>query len=407
MKYEFKFPDIGEGITEGEVVKWKVKEGDYVKVDQTLGEIETDKAVVEMPSPKEGKILKLHIKEGGTIKVGETLVTLEIKEEQKSVSVMGELEEAKEVTKETPIKKQPAAQITHVKATPAIRKLAKELNINLENIKGTGPDQRITEKDLKSALGTPKITAETTEKPAIKITKKYDMWGYIDRIPLKGTRKAISQHMVEAQSNAVHVTHIDEADVTHLVEIREKEKEELANKNIHLTFLPFVIKACVAALKKYPYFNSELDNDEIIIKKYYNIGIAVDSEDGLKVPVIKGADKKDIRTLAREIQDLAEKVRIKKIDLMDLKGGTFTITNVGSIGGLYATPIVNYPEVSILALGRIYDKLVPDKKKGIKRIKVMPLSLSFDHRVVDGAQAALFVNEIKKHLEDPDMFLVE
>jgi pyruvate dehydrogenase E2 component (dihydrolipoamide acetyltransferase) len=215
--------------------------------------------------------------------------------------------------------------------------------------------------------------------------------------------------MVESIYTAPHVTHMDEADVTSLHRHREREKRIAESKGIKLTFLPFVVKACIAALKKHPNFNAAMDDEheEIVLKKYYNIGIAVDSDSGLTVPVLKGADQKSVFSIAREIFDLAERVRKREIDMGDLKGSTFTITNVGSIGGIFATPIINYPEVAILATGRIIDRLVVDKEGKIRVRKMMPLSLAFDHRVVDGADAAEFMNSIKEYLENPDLLMME
>jgi len=409
MPKEFKFPDVGEGITEGEIVKWFVKEGDEVKEHQALGEIETDKAIVEMPSPYSGIVLKIAIKEGDTVKVGDILVVIgekgeklaEVKEavkkepEVKPAGVVGYLEEAPEEE----IK--PTSQ--EVLATPAVRKLAKELNVDLSTIKGSGPGGRITEDDLKK----PK-KADEEEAPGLKVTRKYDMWGYVDRIPLKGIRKIISEHMTKSAFTAPHVTHFDDIDATKLSEARDEMKKEAEMKGIKLTYLPFVIKAVIAALKQYPRINASLDdeNETVIVKKYYNIGIAVDTEAGLMVPVIKGVDKKHIYDIGREANELAEKCRNRTVDLMDLKGGSFTITNIGSIGGLYATPIINYPEVAILMTGKMHEKLVLEDDK-IKVKKIMPLSLSFDHRVIDGADAARFVNTVKQYLENPDMILAE
>src|SRR3989344_3496077 len=416
MVFEFKFPDVGEGITEGEIVKWFVKEGEKVKQDQVIGEIETDKAIVQIPSPKAGVILKIHIKEGGTVKVGETLVTIgeagekvEVKKEEKSksVGVMGILEEAKEDI-EIPVKKESKIEkVERVLATPGVRSLAKSLNVNLADIKGSGSDGRITKEDLEKAAR-PNQEVTKNEVSGIKVTKKYDMFGYVDRIQLKGIRKATAKLMDESHIKAAHVMHSDLIDITHLYEIREKEKVKAAKKNIKLTYLPFIIKAVIDSLKEHPYLNSSFDevNNEIILKKYYNIGIAVDTEDGLLVPVIKVADSKKILDLAKEIEELAEKARTRKIDLMDLRGGTFTITNVGSIGGLYFVPIINYPEAAILGLGRIHDApLIVNGKIEIR--KVLPISISFDHRILDGAEAARFANKIKELLEDPDEFIVE
>lgn len=409
MAKEFRFPDVGEGITEGEIVKWFVKVGDEVKEHQALGEVETDKAIVEMPSPYVGTVLKIGPKEGDTVKVGDILVVIgekgeniESKPEVKPAGVVGYLEEAKEETKT-----EEAKEIKHetkseeaVLATPAIRKLAKELGMDLSTIKGSGPDGRITEEDVKNA---PK-----GESPELKVMRKYDMWGYIDRMPLKGIRKIISEHMIKSAFTAPHVTHFDEVDATKLAQVREEQKKDAEMKGIKLTYLPFVVKAVVAALQQFPRMNSSLDeeNETIIVKKYYNIGIAVDTESGLMVPVIKGADKKHLFDIAHEANELAEKARNRKIDLMDLKGGSFTITNIGSIGGYHATPIINYPEVAILMTGKMYEKLVLEEGK-IKVKKFLPLSLSFDHRVVDGADAARFANAVKQYLENPEMILNE
>ena len=417
MVFEFKFPDVGEGITEGEIVKWLIKEGDKVREDQVIGEIETDKAIVQIPSPKAGTILRIHIKEGGIVKVGETLVTIgetgekvEVKKEEKpkSVGVMGVLEEAKEDI-EIPVKKENKVEkVEGVLATPAIRNLAKSLNVNLADIKGSGPGGRITKEDVENATKRSNQEVTKNEVSGIKVTKKYDMFGYVDRIQLKGIRKATAKLMDESHIKAAHVMHSDLIDITHLYEIREKEKVKAAKKNIKLTYLPFIIKAVIDSLKEHPYLNATLDdsNNEIILKKYYNIGVAVDTEDGLLVPVIKVADSKKILDLAKEIEELAEKARTRKIDLMDLRGGTFTITNVGSIGGLYFVPIINYPEAAILGLGRIHDApLIVNGKIEIR--KVLPISISFDHRILDGAEAARFANKIKELLEDPDEFIIE
>ena len=417
MVFEFKFPDVGEGITEGEIVKWFIKEGDKVREDQVIGEIETDKAIVQIPSPKAGVILKIHIKEGEIVKVGETLVTIEeagekveVKKEEKSksVGVMGVLEEAKEDI-EIPIKKESKIEkVEMVLATPLVRNLAKSLNVNLLNVKGSGSGGRITKEDLENAAKVANQEVTKSEVSGIKVTKKYDMFGYVDRIQLKGIRKATAKLMDESHIKAAHVMHSDLIDITHLYEIREKEKVKAAKKNIKLTYLPFIIKAVIDSLKEHPYLNATLDdsNNEIILKKYYNIGVAVDTEDGLLVPVIKVADSKKILDLAKEIEELAEKARTRKIDLMDLRGGTFTITNVGSIGGLYFVPIINYPEAAILGLGRIHDAaLVINGKVEIR--KVLPISISFDHRILDGAEAARFANKIKELLEDPDEFIIE
>ena len=395
MAFEFKFPDVGEGITEGTIVKWKVKEGDKVEADQVLAEVETDKAVVEPPSPKKGTILKLNHKEGDVIKVGEVLAVIGEKGEKVEAkpytgSVVGFLEEAPE--EETEQKKPKQSVTTSGKKTlaaPAVRKLAKELKVDLNAVAGTGPDGRITEYDIrKNGSGKPKIR------------KKYDFYGYVDRVPLKGIRKITAEKMREAVNNAALVTNHDHVDVTSLSNLRKKEKEKASKKGVHLTYLPFIVKATILALKKHPFVASSVEGDEIIVKKYYNIGVAIDTPDGLIVPVIKGADKKKLYDLATEVNKFVEKAKTRKIDLMDLRGGVFTITNIGVIGSTYFTPIVNYPETCILGTGRIEEQArVIDGKVVIR--KVMPISFTYDHRVLDGAEAARFMNDLRELLEKP------
>jgi len=269
------------------------------------------------------------------------------------------------------------------------------MNIDLATIQGSGKHGEILESDLTKE--TPKVNAQ------IQITKKYDMWGYVDRIPLQGLRAQIKINM-EKQAAIPIVTHMDEIDVTDLWNIREKEKKKV--KDVKVTFLPYIVKAVIGSLKENKLLNASLEQDAIVIKKYYNIGIAVATEEGLLVPVIKGAEKKSLIDIAKEIQKLSEQAKQRTLDLMDLKGGTFTITNIGSIGGIHATPILNVGEAAILALGKIYEKpLVINGKILIRR--VLPVSIAFDHRILDGAHAALFTNKLKEYLEDPDALMLE
>ncbi len=423
MPFDFKFPDVGEGITEGEIVKWKIKEGDVVKQDQVIAEIETDKAIVEIPSPKAGTILRIYHKEGDTIKVGENLVTIgeqgehpsqdkptlqaplppQYKKEPSKFGVVGELQESEEELR-IPTKT-PQQMLQHLIATPATRRIARELNINLAEVKGSGEQGRITEDDVRNHA---MRQTQEVKKTEITVTKKYDFYGHIKHIPLKGIRKVTAKNMVKSYLTIPHVTHTEEIDVTDLWNIREKEKKKLEKEGVTLTFLPFIVKALIASLKKHPYLNASLDeeHEEIILKEYYNIGIAVATEDGLLVPVIKGAEEKSLTELAQEMKALADKAKKRELDLGDFKGGTFTITNIGSIGGIFATPIINYPEAAILATGKIRDKpAVINNKVEIR--KILPVSLTFDHRILDGAEAALFTNDLKEFLEDPDALLFE
>ena len=417
MAFEFKFPDIGEGLTEGEIVRWLVKEGDEVKEGQPLVEVETDKALAEIPSPATGVVLKILAKEKEIVKVGQVIVIIGEKGEAlaappprpRSVGVVGELEEAPEEAPSVTVTAEPVKTVLvseHALATPAVRALAKELGVDINKVKGSGPEGRVLEKDVRQfadAKGKP----PEPEKKVTKV-KKYDLYGYVDRIPLRGVRRSIAKAMVKSKYTAPHVTAMDEADVTELWKIREKEKKAAEKKGIKLTILPFIIKAVIAGLSEHPYLNATLDdeNEEIILKKYFNIGVATDTPEGLMVPVVKNAKDKSILQIAQELTQLVEKARNRTIDLADLKGGTFTISNYGALGGIYATPIINYPEVAILGVGKIREMPVVRNGKLVVR-KILSLALSFDHRVVDGAEGARFLNTVIAHLEDPDLILLE
>ncbi len=402
MAKEFRFPDVGEGITEGEVVRWLVKEGDEVAVDQTLAEIETDKAVVEMPSPYAGTVLKLHFKEKDLIKVGQPLVTIGEKGE-----VPAEAAPSPQARPAAPAPDRPAAtpgaaaaqgRPGEVLATPKVRALAKELGVEIGAVRGTGPGGRVTEDDVRSFRPAP-----AERKPGPKIKAKYDLYGTLERIPLRGVRRATAKKMRESLDHAAHVTHCDEADAGPLEALRLKMTAEVEAGGAKLTYLPFIVKALIEALKLHPTLNATLDEDEseIVVRKYYNIGIAVDVPDGLIVPVVKAADQKSVADLAAEIRALARSARERSLDLADLKGGTFSVTNVGVIGGDFATPIINYPEVAILATMKIADRArVVDGAVVVKR--TLPLCLSFDHRVVDGAEAARFTKDLIRFLEAPE-----
>jgi len=394
MPYDFVLPDLGEGITEGEVRKWLVKEGDNVEEHQTVVEMETDKAVVEVPSPRKGKVLRISKGDGDIVKVGEVLMTLavegekveekpgeekpKVEERPKSVTVVGVLPEEEE----------------GVIATPAVRARAKEHGVNLETLKGSGPGGSITIEDVIKA----------SEKGG----KTEDQYGSVERMPLRGLRKTIAKNLMIAQKTTAFVTGMDEADVTELWNLRNREKKVLLEKGIHLTYLPFFIKAVQHALVDHPLFNASVDEEreEVIIKKYYNIGVAVDTPDGLMVPVIKNVGRKTILELAAEIQDLSKKARERKIKLEDMRGSTFSITDYGHFGGIFATPIINYPDVAILGTGRIADRPWVAEGQVVAR-KILPLSLTFDHRVTDGVDAAKFLTKVINYLEDTALIFIE
>jgi pyruvate dehydrogenase E2 component (dihydrolipoamide acetyltransferase) len=389
MTFEFKLPDLGEGITEGEIVKWRVKPGDEVAEHQAIVDIETDKAIVEVPSPRKGKILKLNKAEGEAIKVGETIVFIEAPEEiakasRPSMSVVGSLPDEDIIT-----------------ASPKARTLAKKLSIDISKISGTGPGGVVTEKDVLGA----NVAAKATEP---SVAQASDKSGLIERVPIKGVRKAITKNLLASKNNTAFVTGMDDADVTELWALRAREQKAAKEKGLHLTFLPFFIKAVQHALQTHPMLNGSVDEEreEIVVKKYFNTGVAVDTPDGLMVPVVKDVNKKTILELAAELQELSKKARERKITLEELKGSTFTISNYGSFGGTYATPIINYPDVAILGTGKIGDRpWVKDGKIVIR--KILPLSLTFDHRVVDGVEAAAFLTKVIAYLEDPAMIFIE
>ncbi len=399
---DVKFPDVGEGVTEGTLVKWLVKIGEEIKADQAVAEIETDKAIVEIPSPKAGKILKLFGKEGDVIKVGSILASLALPGEEVKIP------EAKPPAIKPEVKPpeiKPEVKLPErVLATPSTRRLARELGVDISKVAGTGPGGRITDEDVKKFKEAPKPEI----KPEIMPEAAPEIKALEERIAVKGIRKTIAERMVKSLFTAPHVVSMDEADVTELVRLREKEKKLAEEKGIKLTYLAFIVKAVTVALKQHPYLNSSLDSEknEIILKRYYNIGIAVDTPDGLMVPVIKNADQKSIMELAQETEKLAQEARSRKIKLADLKGNTFTITNIGSIGGIFSTPIINPPDVAILGVHRIRDMPVVIDGE-IKIRKILPLVLSFDHRVLDGAQAARFMNTLIDHLKDPDLLLLD
>lgn len=416
MVTEFRFPDVGEGITEGTVKKWLVKEGDVVDEDQVLAEVETDKAVVEMPSPVSGTVLKIHVQEDEVVNVGQVLV------------VIGEAGEdvprpsASPAVAPAPIAASPVGSVApaptamtagpsaptgtaggKVRATPKVRRLAKQKGVDMSTITPTGSGGRVTEADVNGALEAMQAAASAAApKPAMKVKLNYDFYGHIKHKPFKGLRKVIADNMVESMYTAPHATAMEEVDTSALWDLRMEMKAEAEKQGIKLTFLPYIIMATVKALQKHPSLNSQLDEEEadIIVKEYANIGVAVDTDEGLMVPVLKRTEHKDIWQVAKEIEDLTERARSRKIDLADLKGGSFTISNYGSVGGMYGVPIINFPEAAILGVGRMRD--VPRVVDGeIVVRKVMGLSVSFDHRIVDGAEVAGFINTLKYLFENP------
>ena len=398
---EIKFVDVGEGITEGHIKKWLVADGADVKEDQPLFQVETDKAVVNMPSPIDG-ILRIVAKEDSIVKVGDTIAQVGTKEELSSSQKPATAPVLQAAPQ--PLQEHRTVPIQHegTLATPFVRKLAHDLNVDLSTVTGTGPDGRILENDIRSHATT--IPPQKKVVPKFSETLEEQHQNDIERVQMSQTRKAIAKKMEAAHSipAAVHVDLID-ASALYRIVTGEKARAQ-TDASVKLTYLPFIIKAAVAALKENPNFNSSYDHDtmEIILKKYYNIGLAAEAPDGLKVVVIKFADKKSILSLAKELQNLGEKVRDQTISIEEMRDSTFTITNIGSLGGGYlGIPIINHPEVAILATSMIKDE--PVVRDGVVRVaKVMPFALVFDHRVVDGADAVKFGNSFKKYIEDPE-----
>lgn len=410
--FQFKLPDVGEGVAEGEILKWHVKEGDTVKENQPLVEVMTDKVNVEIPSPRAGKVARLYAKEGEVVKVGAVLVDIEEGGAPSSPTIAKTQEPTRAAA--PPVAPSRAApqmvgapqkRSEATLATPAVRKLARDLGVDLTRVAGTGPGGRVLENDIRQFAETKAGPAPPAGAVQVQVPKAE---GIEERIPLRGLRRIIADRMVKSKHTIAHVTHFEEVDMTELVELREKAKQVAEKRGIKLTYLPFTIKALVAALKKFPYLNASLDDEkgEIVLKKYYNIGIATATEQGLVVPVVKDADKKTVFQLAHEVEQLAQKARAGQLSLEDIHGGTFTITNVGAIGGYIATPIINHPEVAILGTHKITKRPVVRDGAIVAR-DVMYMSLSFDHRVLDGMMAAEFATALKHYLEHPKMLLLE
>jgi len=535
MVFEFKLPDVGEGIAEGEIVQWHVSVGDTVTEDQVMADVETDKAVVDLPAPVDGVVAELHAEEGEVVPVGSVVATIDVDGDGDAVESTDEAEpadaagdeSATETVTEEPAEAAPgepteeaieaATGDGRVFAPPNVRRLARELGVTITAVEGSGPSGRITEGDVRAAaesaaeeqetksavtpredsaaavesgeqqsaetgaggeqvtagqpvqttsvetadrdrtLATPatrgvarELDVDIDEVPTEKtrdgeaFVEEEDIRAFVEaqtataqagatpetaaaattaetqpasaeasgeRVttePYRGIRRTIGQQMEQSAFTAPHATHHDQADVSSLVEAREKLKARAEREDIKLTYMAFVLKAIVAALKEYPELNSELDeeNEQVLYKHYYNIGIAVATDAGLMVPVVKDVDKKGLLQIASEVNELATKARNREISPQEMQDGTFTITNFGAFGGEYATPIINYPETAILGLGAIEQRPVVKDSEVVPR-HTLPLSLAIDHRVIDGAEAAQFCNTVKEFLETPELLLLE
>ncbi|MCF6158803.1 MAG: 2-oxo acid dehydrogenase subunit E2 [wastewater metagenome] len=397
MPIDVIMPQMGESIVEGTITKWLVHEGDQVKKDQPVVEISTDKVDTEVPSPVTGILKKIVHTEGETVPVQTVIAQIEVAEtagQKEGVGAPGERPGAPKRTESVEVTKEAEkAEEMERRYSPLVRKLAKEYHVDLEEIKGTGEGNRITKKDVmdyvSSKRGAP--TAPPVEEEG-KVTEKETV------IPLSPKRKITAERMIQSKRTAAHVTTVFEVDMTSVERYREFNRERLKSEGIHLTYLPFITFATTRALKEYPILNSSLLDEGILQKNYINIGIAVSLEDGLIVPVIKDADKKDLIQLARETQDIAQRSRTKKLKPEDVQGGTFTITNYGINGSILGTPVILLPQVAILGVGAVVKRPVV-REDAIAIRSMVYLSLSFDHRIMDGANADKFLQRIKDILE--------
>ncbi|MES3518178.1 MAG: dihydrolipoamide acetyltransferase family protein [Natronomonas sp.] len=506
MVREFELPDIGEGLTEAEVLSWLVEPGDTVTEDQPVAEVETDKAVVEVPSPVDGTVRTLHATEGDVVAVGAVFVTFETGDGDKGETTDGSEEAVAADTDGTG---------GRVFASPTARRVARELGVDIESVPGSGPGGRVTEGDVRTAAEDDEAKTavrsavrrvdeateshaddargreQTVAAPAARrlaaeegvdidavpgeeaeggeaVVTVDDIRAYVEersgaedgsgetttsaggessathreveqteatdgeRVPYRGIRRSIGEQMERSKREIPHASHFDEADVTRLVELRERLNEKAAERDVKLSYLPFVLQAVVAGLKRHPYLNARLDTDteEIVLQEAYNLGIATATDRGLVVPVVEDADRRGLLELADEIERLAAAARDRSIDPEEMQGGTFTVTNFGVVGGEHAVPIINHPEVAILGVGeirrkpRVVDSATDGPTSGrsddgepfepdgsvpgeVVPRYVMPLSMSIDHRVVDGAEAAAFLNTVIEYLEDPEFLLLE
>ncbi len=408
---DFALPEIGEGVYEAELVSWLVQEGDTVKPGQNLVEVLTDKATMEVPSPFAGTVTALRAKPGQSVKVGEVLLSY-TPADQPVVAATRPASEAPAATPAAP--PAPAANGNGprpappgrppVKAAPSVRYLARKLGIDLAAVRGSGPQGRVLIDDIKSQLR-PADGADGKARPP---EPKPDYGTPGTRLQLQGVRGRIAEHMALAKRTIPHYSYVDECDVTDLVRLRDGLRDTFAAAGVKLTYLAFVVKAVAAALKEVPLVNSSLDEDarEIVLHDRYDIGIAVATPAGLLVPVVRGADRKDLAAVAREIDRLSAEARAGKARREDLRGGTFTVTSVGNIGGLFSTPVINHPEAAILGVGKVVRRPVFDAAGQVRPADVVYLSLSFDHRLIDGAVGAAFANAVIRRLQSPAALLL-
>ena len=428
--FQFKLPDIGEGIAEGEIVKWFVKPGDTINEDDTLLEVQNDKSVEEIPSPVPGTVKNVIVPEGTVANVGDVLVEIDAPGHNSAPSTSAPSAEAPKEKVETSGSAsvvEAADPNKRVLAMPSVRQFAREKDVDISQVTATGKGGRVTKEDIENFLaGGPSSAPAKSEAPEAAAPKeaapaaeskpaapakpfKSNLGDLEERVAMTPTRKAIAKAMVNSKHTAPHVTLHDEVEVSKLWDNRKRFKEVAAANGTKLTFLPYVVKALTATVKKYPVLNASIDdaNQEIVYKHYYNIGIATDTDHGLYVPNVKDADRKGMFAIADEINEKAKLAHDGKLSAEDMRNGTITISNIGSVGGGWFTPVINYPEVAILGVGTIAQQPIVNAEGEIVVGRVMKLSLSFDHRIVDGATAQQAMNNIKRLLADPELLMME
>jgi pyruvate dehydrogenase E2 component (dihydrolipoamide acetyltransferase) len=432
MARSFKLPDLGEGIHEGEVLQVLVSDGDEVKEGNPILEVETDKAAVEIPSPYTGRVKKVMVKPGDVVQVGDELMTFDI--EEVSEPVREEMPKAAPTPPERP-EKPKKEEVPEVEApmerreegptpaAPSTRKLARDLGVDLRRVTPSGPGGRVTPEDVKAfkeGKGAEKKkdvreqppTAARPVRVELPELPDFTKWGPVERVPLRSIRRATARQMALAWSQIPHVNSMGEVDVTLLDDFIRKHKPEIEHKGGRLTLTVFALKGVAAALKENPRFNATLDMEagEMVLKRYYHVGVAVNTPDGLIVPVLRDVDRKSITEISIELKDLVERTRARKASLDEMRGGTFTITNIGPMGGGYFAPIINYPEVSILGMGSArWQPVVKETGDGRREIVprlIMPVVLVIDHRILDGADALKFMRLFTEALEDPEKMLM-
>ncbi|WP_125566602.1 2-oxo acid dehydrogenase subunit E2 [Companilactobacillus insicii] len=432
MAYKFKLPELGEGMAEGEIASWLVKEGDKVKEDDSLVEIQNDKSVEELPSPVSGTVKKIVAQEGDTVEIGATLIIIDdgspdtdddddapAADTKEEAPAAAPAEEAKSAAPAESTAEATGSANKDYLAMPSVRQYARDQGVDLSLVTPTGKHGQISKADVDAyKAGAPAASAQPAAEAAPAATKaagpavkpyKSDEPELETREKMSMTRKAIAKAMRSSKDIAPHVTSFDDVEVSALMANRKKYKAVAADKDIKLTFLPYIVKALVAVMKEYPEFNASIDNttDEIVYKHYYNVGIATNTEHGLYVPNVKNADSKGMFEIAKEISENTQAAYDNKLNAKSMSGGSITISNVGSIGGGWFTPVINQPEVAILGVGKIANEPYVDDDGNIAVGKMLKLSLTYDHRLIDGALAQNALNLLKKLLHEPDMLLME